>query len=82
VIGLYIIVILLLRPFLRASNEQLHLLLQIELFVFLLAANLLESSVPDDLMDSTLSVILRLVTFAALPLFLRQVWSICARIGG
>jgi uncharacterized membrane protein len=69
----YIQVLLALRPYIRSSDDRLHLFAQIEIFLMLMAGHMfLDGEEFDDEADILMSAILILVTVLVIVLFLYQ----------
>jgi hypothetical protein len=87
-LGVYIITILLTDPYTRVRDETMQLTVQMELYLLLLAAHLLDNNPESEtLMDLVLSLVLLAVTLGAVLLFLyyavlhvRQIYRQEARI--
>lgn len=69
----YLILILIVKPYTRKSDDRLHLFAQVEIFMFLLVAYSFQSQIDlDDYTDTLLSILLVVVTAIFLIFFVYQ----------
>jgi len=69
IVCVYLMILLVTRPYIRKGDDRLHLFAQIEIFLLLMAGNNFNSqTTPDKLMDNVMSAVL-IIAFSAFLLF-------------